>query len=189
MIRMLTTTGLCLAAAQPLSAATFTAAPHAQHMIDLDTAPGHFSVWNANDLSGLNAVRAHFRVSAVARDNKWGPIFRFQLKRGDELVQVSLMGFPGKKPLLIQLDHSKGGVTQPPEAFVTFMQVEELADLEIDWTADGQVTFTLKSPESLQVSPQGERHMARLSGTPTGFSIVGSTGEIEVQSLGLGTSG
>jgi len=181
---------LGLIAAQPLAAATFTPASHAQHKVDLDTAPGHFSVWEASDLTGLNAVRAHFRVRIAAKDPQWAPVFRFQLMRGEELAQITLLGFPGKKPILLQVDqrlHANEDVKS--EMFATGTQIEEEVDLEIDWTPDGEVGFTIKSPQSLQISAQGERHIAKLSSAPTKFSILSSTGEIEVQSLTLGTTG
>lgn len=181
---------LGLAAAQPLGAAAFTPAPHAQHKIDLDTAPGHFSVWEASDLSGINAVRAHFRVRIAAKDPQWAPVFRFQLQRGEELAQVTLLGLPGKTPVVLQLDQRlRANEEVRSEMFATGTQIGEEVDLEIDWTPDGTVGFTIKSPQSLQVSAQGERHTAKLSGAPTTFSILGSTGEIEVGSLALGTTG
>ena len=181
---------LCAAAVQPLAAATFTAAPHTQHKIDLDTAPGHYSLWEADDLTGLNAVRAHFRVRIAAKDPQWGPVFRFQVQRGDELAQVTLLGFAGKKPILLQLDQRLQAGEQPKsEMFATGTQIGEELDLEIDWTPDGEISFTIRSPQSLLLSAQGERHTTKLSGAPTKFSILGSTGEIEVQSLALGTTG
>lgn len=181
---------LGLAAAQPLAAAAFTPAPHAQHRMDLDTAPGHFSVWETSDLSGIDAVRAHFRVRIAAKDPQWAPVFRFQLLRGEELAQVTFLGLPGKKPVLLQLDQRLHANEQvKSEMFATGTQIDEEVDLEIDWTPDGTIGFTIKSPQSLQVSAQGERHATKLSGAPTKFSILGSTGEIEIQSLALGTTG
>jgi hypothetical protein len=100
MIRIVMTGMLCGAWAAPLAATNFTAAPHAQHKLDLDTAPGHYSYWDSNDLNGLNAIRARFRIKALGRDGKWEPVFRFQVKRGDEVLQMSVLGVAGRKALL-----------------------------------------------------------------------------------------
>ena len=190
MIGLLMTGAVSLVAGQPLAAAPFKAAPHTRQMTDLDTAPGHFSVWTAQDLDGINAIRLRFRINAVAKDpdKKWAPIFRFQLKRGDQVVQLSLTGFAGKTPLLLQFQQVSGRTTTSDEQIPALMQVGELADLAIDWSADGKASFLLKSADPSSPIAQGRVYTGQLAGSPSEFTILGSTGEIEVQSIELGTS-
>ena len=182
---------MCLAA--PLiiggaaSAETFKPLPNATHMVDLDTGNGSFSVWEARDLSGANTLRARFRVNRTGTDKKWAPTFKFRLHDGDKWVGFVVLGLPGKTPLIPSVERSDGPKDKP-ELFLTFMQVGEVADLTLKWTQNGAVAINLRSPQSLSTSPTGETHTADLGKLPTKFSLIGSTGEIEVMSLELGTT-
>src|SRR6478735_492967 len=124
-----------LAFAMPAQAA-FRPAPNTSHTVDLDTAAGAFSVWDAKDLTGINAAHIHFRVNQVRSDKKWAPLFGFTLKRQKESLGVRLTGFAGKTPLLITLEHSGA----EPESFVLPTQVGEENDLEITWTPAGDAS-------------------------------------------------
>ena len=171
-----------LAFAMPAQAA-FRPAPNTSHTVDLDTAAGAFSVWDAKDLTGINAAHIHFRVNQVRSDKKWAPSFNFVLKRGNESVGIGLIGFAGKKPLLIALKRSGA----EDEAFLLPTEVGEENDLEITWTPAGDASFTLKNAKTQGVTKTGEHHTGKLSGAPEMLHIMSSTGELEVMSIVLGS--
>lgn len=168
------------------SAQTFTAVAHGSHKIDLDTAAGAFSIWSTDDLSGVTAVRATFAMRQMRADKRWAPSFRFAVAAGDEVVELRAFGGKPNQPMILQLTHRKGAQTVSEELFMTFLMADDVADLEIDWTAAGNVIVRLKSPQSLAISATGEQHEARLSTMPTRLEISASTGELEVKSLKLG---
>jgi hypothetical protein len=164
---------------------TFTPLPHSRHMVDLDTGDGNFSVWEAQDLTGASSLRATFKINRVGADKKWAPTFKFQLFNGEKWVSFTLTGFAGKTLLMPSVEKSDGG---KGEFFMTPMTLGEAASLTLSWTPAGALTINLKSREALSVSPSGETHEASLGGAPTKFRLLGSTGEIEVTALELGTT-
>lgn len=182
---------LCLAIPFLISSAataeTFKPLPNASHMVDLDTGNGAFSLWEARDLSNANTVRARFRINRVGTDKKWAPVFKFRLHEGEKWVAFVVTGFAGKAQLIQSVARSDGP-TDKPELFLTFMQVGEIADVTLRWNQGGTVTMNLRSPQSVAASATGETHTAELGKVPTKFSLLGSTGEIEVLSLEFGTT-
>lgn len=169
-------------------AGPFAPAPLGSHRVDLDTAAGAFSIWSTDDLTGVNALRATFSMRQARTDKQWAPTFRFALKNGDESIEFRGAGGKPKQPLVLMLTHRKGGKVVSEESFMTFLMVDEVADLEIDWQPSGLVVVRLKSPQSLSISPTGERHEMRMGAAPAGLEISASTGELEVSSLRLGAS-
>lgn len=180
--------GLLTAPPASALAGPFAPVPRGSHKVDLDTAAGAFSIWSTDDLTGVNALRATFSMRQARIDKQWAPAFRFALTNGDEAVEFRGLGGKPKHPMVLMLTHRKGGQVVSEEAFMTFLMVDEVADLEIDWQPSGLVVVRLKSPQSLSISPTGETHEARMNAAPTGLQISASTGELEVSSLRLGVS-
>jgi hypothetical protein len=178
---------VALGLASHVQAETFRPLPNTAALIDLDTGDGNFSAWEAQDLSGANGLRAHFRINRLGTNKKWAPTFKFKLGNGQKSVSFSITGLAGKKLLIPSIKHSASAQAKD-EIFVTFLEVGQTADLTMTWTVGGGVTINLRSPQSLATSQTGETHTAKLGSAPDKFSLTGSTGEIEVMSFQLGTT-
>ena len=184
---MLLTCGL-IAVSSPSWGQAFVPAPNATHKVDLDTTAGTFSIWSADDLLGVSAVRATFAVRRMGTDKRWAPAFRFALKNADESLSFRLIGTKPKEPILVRMTYWKGGKPVSEGAFLTTMMMDEVADLDIDWDPSGVVVFRLRSPQALTINAKGEAHRARMESPPTSLEISASTGELEVKSLRLGAT-
>jgi hypothetical protein len=115
------------------------------------------------------------------------PTERFALVSGDESVNLTFTSAkPGADLLIVRLGHRNGAAVLSDEMFLTFVKPGESSDLEISWARDGQVTFVLKSPQSLAVSSAGETHRIKLSGAPSAFEISASTCEMQIKPVVLG---
>ena len=160
---------------------------HTAQQMDLDTTPGHFSEWKTQDLEGVNAIRARFRVRYVGKDNRWIGAFNFTLQNGRSFVRLSISGMAGKPLLLVQMQQGSGAAPaadpQPSQ-----MQLDEVADLAIDWDKNGQATFWIKSTDPNSPLARARVATLDLGGAPATFSVSSSTGELELMSLALGAS-
>src|SRR5580704_299115 len=168
---------------QPSSAATFSPAPQASYLIDLDTPSQHLSVWDLNDLGTLNALRATVKINAIVpTDGKVKPGFLIGFTNGDEMASVFIADAPKGGGLVMGLGATRGdkrlGGGGVFLSAVT-IGIAQAFDLAIDWTADGKLTATLNGRESYTV---------QLSKAPTKLEIEGSSGEIELNPLTLGRS-
>lgn len=179
-------------ARQPIPA--FTPAANSSFLVDLDTPDDHIALWEADDLTGLTALRAQMTVRGVIAKGKRNPTFVVQLEndKGD----VAFMAFtkPGKA-LLIPMGMVHEGDADKDQGmnglFVSTFEVGETVDLAIDWNADGKVAIVLKDKASAKIGGQGyERHEYQLpGGAPTRIKIMAISGEVEFKNLQLGRSG
>lgn len=166
-------------------AAEFTPAPNQSFTVDLDTQAGNFSLWRAEELNGVNAVRSQITFVRLGTDPKWSPMFRVSLVRGTERVAFSVTGLPGKNLLIPMLTTTRDSKKMGDDIYVMTPQVGERFGLEIDWTPDGAVSVMIRDKAAQEISGF-ERHVGKLSGPPTSLEISGSTGEVEFKPLKLG---
>lgn len=179
-------------ARQPVPA--FTPAANSSFLVDLDTPDDHMALWQADDLTGMTALRAQMTVRGVIDKGKRNPTFVVQLE--NDKGSVSFMAFtkPGKS-MLVALGIVKQGDSSVDQGtngiFTSIFEVGETVDLAIDWTADGKVSIVLKDKTSAKIGGQGfERHVYELAGgAPTRMKIMAMSGEVEFKDLRLGRSG
>jgi hypothetical protein len=144
-------------------------------------------VWRAEDLTGLNALRSQVTFARLGTDRQWAPSFHVTLGAGPARVTFGVTGLKDKNLLLTTLETWQGDKQVSQELYVMMPTPGERFVLELDWSPDGTVTALIRDKAAQQIAGF-ERHVAKLSGPPTTLSITGSTGEVELRPLQLGTS-
>jgi hypothetical protein len=187
-------------------AQTFTPAPNATHVLDLDTQAGAFSQWRAGDLDGANAARGRVTFLRKGSDRRWPPVFNIAV--GDDQVQAWLQvtALPHSGPLIVRTFRREGQTETDIEYFSLTPNFREPFDLKIDWSPDGRVAFTIASQASagggVDVAPlqgggarnsrtattevRGERHEVSLGRPPVWLLVNNSTGEVMIDPSQLG---
>lgn len=182
--------GACLALclANGAEAQTFVAAPNGSFLLDLDSQAGNYSIWRANDITGVNAVRAHVTFARKGTDARYAPSFQIRVGNSGEDALLSVVAAPNSGPLIVQTALSRGQQQTAQEVFVLTPVFQESFDLDVDWTDAGVVTFTVHSRAAQAVNGY-ERHQVTLSAPPTRFGANGSTGEVTFDPIQLGHVG
>ena len=187
-------------------AETFTPAPNAAYVLDLDTQAGAFSQWRLGDLSGFNALRGRVTFLRKGSDRQWPPVFRIALGDDQQQAWLQVTALPHSGPLIVRTYRLEGQTELDVQYFTLTPNYREPFDLKIDWTDDGRVSFVLSSLAAgtgIDIAPlQGgsrprtapaaaaqvgaERREVLLSRAPAWLLIDNSTGEVMLDPLQLG---
>lgn len=164
----------------------FKPVPRGSYTLDLDTADGNFSEWNLNDLTDVNAVRAHVTFARKGKHKTYAAFFTLSLRGETKRGDVSFTALSANGPLytVVGLKDEKGKISEdmvlvPPELGEDF-------DLKIRWSGDGKISLDIYSKANRNIG-QGFEHREIDLGEPvTGLTIGNSTGEIVIDPLQLG---
>lgn len=166
-------------------AQSFTAAPNATFVLDLDSADGNFSLWQARDLAGINALRARATFVRKGEHRRWAPTFSITASGGEGRAAITFTAAPSSGPLLVGAALWRNGQKSEEETFLLPPAFEEPFDIHVEWTESGLVTFTVFS-SAARAANGFERHQVDLGEAPTSLRITGSTGEVLFDPLQLG---
>jgi hypothetical protein len=179
------------ARAAPELRLSMTTAPNGTYLLDQDSPDNSISVWQIDRLSNVNAIRAKLTVRRVGGGHGANPTFGLSLANGSDTVMFQAFTKPGKTtfvPLINETsDHTEksglaGGV------FLSLFELNETVDLEVSWTAAGEVTVTLRDKASRAIN-DFERHTVTMrGGPPTSLKVVAISGEAEWKPLEIGTA-
>lgn len=169
----------------PAGAAEFAPAPNARHVVDLDTPDASMSLWQLDDLSGIEALRARATFPRVGRKTDYGPVVVIVLANDRSEARLTFLLSP--KGAVALLAASRGVAELGPELFMLPVEPKEAFDLEIDWTAEGHVVVRLATKAAREMGGQGfERHEVTMDGAPTRLQVLGGGAEVEFKPLILG---
>lgn len=174
--------------AMPSFAQTFTAAPGRTFKLDLDTADGNYSQWATAELTGINAVRVKMAMRRAGADKQYAPSFRFAVESGEDSAafRAVALGKGAKRILVVYATRIVGG-KKTDEMFFTQIELDEVVDLAIDWTAGGKVQFALTSKATRAINGAAETHTVDLGKSPDSLAISNSTSELEILEFKPGT--
>ncbi len=170
---------------QSAAAQSFAPSPNGSFLLDLDTQSGSFSVWRANEIAGVNAVRAHVTFARKGVDRQWAPTFQIRLSNESHDAVLSFVAVPNSGPLIVQASLVQGQQQSEQQTFLLTPTFQEAFDIDIDWTPAGVVTFTVHSQAAQAVNGY-ERHQVTISGPPNTISATCSTGEVTFNPIQLG---
>ncbi len=85
---------LLLVVSGAANAETFTPAPNASYALDLDTKDGNYSIWSANDLTGLNALRAHVTFARKGTHERFAPSFTVVVAGATREARLAVIAAP-----------------------------------------------------------------------------------------------
>jgi hypothetical protein len=177
---------LAMLSVGPASAQTFTAAPNLSFFLDFDSEDGNYSVWRATDLSGVNALRAHSTFVRKGQHERYAPSFSIAIGRESAEARLQVTALPRSGPLIVRASRHEGGQTTQEQMFLLTPEFRETFDLNVEWTPEGVVTFTVYS-NAAQAVNGFERHQINLGGSPTLVEVSGSTGEVSFDPIELGS--
>jgi hypothetical protein len=154
-------------------------APHASHVLDLDSADAAISQWGARDLSGLDAAHGVVTIIRLGKDKTWPPTFSIKLEAGEESAWLRFRS-PDRKTVQAEALYDDGK-SDTQVRVGEDVPLEQPFEVDIDWT-DRLVTF------SVNVKGQPiQRFETPLASRPTRFSVSAATGEFKIDPLVLGT--
>jgi len=166
--------------------AEFKAAPNASHVIDLDTPDSSMSLWQLDDLTGINALRARVTFVRVGKKTQYGPTAMVVLSNGKS--EARLMFLLSPKGAMAMLSADKGETELGRQLFIMPIDSKETFGLEIDWTPEGKVVVRIASAAVKGMGGDGfERHEVTMDGAPTQLRILGGGSEVELKPLTLGS--
>ncbi len=167
-------------------AAEFKAAPNASHVIDLDTPDNSMSLWQLDDLTGLNGLRARATFVRIGKKTQFGPAAMLVLS--NETSEARLMFLLSPKGSIAMLSAARGETELGRQLFIMPIEPKETFGLEIDWTPDGKVMVRIASAAVKGMGGDGfERHEVVMEGAPTQLKILGGGSEVEFKPLTLGS--
>jgi hypothetical protein len=176
---------LLLLSAPSAGAAEFTPAPNAGYVIDLDTPDNSMSLWQLEEMSGINALRARVTFVRVGKKTSYGPATMLILSNGAS--EASLMFLLTPKGSVAMLTAKRGETELGRELFLMPIDPKETLGLEIDWTPQGEVTVRIATKAVKDMGGDGfERHVVTMDGAPTQIKILGGGSEVEFKPLRLG---
>lgn len=175
---------LCAPAA---GAAEFVAAPNAGYVIDLDTPDNSMSLWQLDEMSGVNALRARVTFVRVGKKTQYGPATMLVLSNGKSEASLTFLLSP--KGSVAMLRAKRGETDLGGELFMMPIDPKETFGLEIDWTPEGKVTVRIATKGVKAMGGDGfERHEVTMDGAPTSIRILGGGSEAEFKPLTLGAA-
>jgi len=184
---MFKTIAIAIALAALSSAAQagdFKVAPHGSYLIDLDTADDSFSVWRSEDLGDVNAVHAHMRIARCGKSKEYACQAHIRLYSGDKSVSIAVTSLKPGAPLYVTLDD---GVDAHRQMFLSAPAADEAFDFDIHWSPDGKISVDLYDTVSRGVGQGFEHHEYDLAAPVKAMEVTGSTSEVEVNKLELGS--
>lgn len=176
---------LLLLSAPSAGAAEFTPAPNAGYVLDLDTPDNSMSLWQLDEMSGINALRARVTFVRVGKKTSYGPAAMLVLSNGKSEASLTFLLTP--KGAVAMLGARQGEADQGGELFMMPIDPKETFGLEIDWTSEGKVTVRIATKAVKDMGGDGfERHEVTIDGAPTRIKILGGGSETEFKPLTLG---
>ena len=180
---------LCIVASaqtgDPTNAAikAFTPAPGQEFYLDLDSAPGTFSMWRSDDLGSMNSLQATIRVQRLRQDSHWQPAFSIGLQdspstapRNSLFVQVFTE--TGKAPMKIRLAGKVDSKPIDPIKLQSTVGLKDELHIAIAWGSD-QIMVNVGGTET---------RVLKIPWQVKSATVTGSTGEFRVDQLLLGTT-
>ena len=183
-IKSLAAAAVVLSLASPVCASDFKVVPHGSFLIDLDTMDDHFSVWRATDVADVNAVHAHVTLARCGKSKQYACVAHIRVKSGDKAVGITIMQLKGSGPLYVV---SKGPDDEDQQIYLTPPIAGESFDVGIHWAADGKVGLDLYDAANKEIGQGFEHHEADLGGPVDTVEVSGSTSEVTIDKLELGT--
>jgi hypothetical protein len=166
------------------AAQAFAPAPGQKFFLDLDSAPGTFSVWRTDDLGSMNSMQAIIRVIRLRKDPSWQPAFSIgladsasEVPRNSLFVQVFTES--GKAPMKIRLTGKVDGKAIQAIQFQGTVGLNEELHIALAWGSGQEVTFNVADTETRTIRAPWQVKSA---------IVTGSTGEFRVQQLLLGAT-
>jgi hypothetical protein len=183
------------AGAADAPAPLFTAAPGATFLLDQDTPDYSMSVWQAQDLKGVNAIRAKMTVRRLASGAKMNPTFGIMFENGADTAIFQVFTRPGKTLMIPVVSEEKDHTEKAGLAGGVFLSSfeggdhAETVDLAIDWTDAGVITITLRDKASAAINDFERESVTLRGGPPTSLKFIGGNGEVEYNPVQLGHTG
>lgn len=165
-------------------AGDFKVAPHGSYVIDLDTADNSFSEWRSDDVSDLNAAHAHMRIARCGKSKEYACQAHIHLYSGDKAVSIGVTALKPGAPLYVTLED---GVDAHRQMFLAPPTADEAFDFDIRWSPTGKISVDLYDKVSRGIGQGFEHHEYDLAGPVTAMEVTGSTSEVEVNKLELGS--
>jgi hypothetical protein len=160
----------------------FIPAPEQRFYLDLDSREGAYSQWRKDNPGTLNALRASVTINAMSTHARWLPSFSFWFasdgSKDADRVGVQLWSPDRKPPLEIKVVRFDGGRVVAQEKLFKTVNLKEKVEIEMFFVPPGLVV--------INVGDVGVRKFT-VPWTMNSMRVVGSTGEMIVDPLDLGT--
>jgi len=162
----------------PALAESFTPSPPGSMVLDLDTQGGNFSAWRIEDAQAINTIHATLQVDRLGLDPHWAPGFTISFINGTDRVMFRIQSADRKPPLTMRLVMMKNDKTADEQDYLATVGMDEKLELTMTWTADGAVSARAGD----------EKRTIALGAPVRAVEIAGSTGEVELNPLTIGTT-
>ena len=151
-------------------------AARAEHtLIDLDTAPGNYSVWRVTDLKA-SSIAFIATFAKVQKHERWAPRYAVTLSDGKGHSVVFGGTYVGSKTPQASVTLLGGGTKTVLSAeSILMLNLEEHYTVRLEWT-DGSVKVTVN----------GKQKEYKIGFAPSEIEISSSTGELEVKDIQFG---
>jgi hypothetical protein len=164
----------------------FQAAPNQHFYLDLDSAEGSYSQWRNDDLGTLNAIRGSVVIKRITTHIKWLPTFFIALAKNaperasetPDSVRVQISSPDHRPPLEIRIIQYHNGQVVADEKLSKTLELNEKMDVEL--------FFVMPDTIILNLGNAGIRKV-KVSWKPASAVIIGSSGQMKVEPLDLGT--
>ena len=164
----------------------FQVAPNQHFYLDLDSAEGSYSQWRNDDLGTLNAIRASVTIKKMSTHIKWLPTFFVALAKNaperasesPDSVRVQLWSPDRRPPLEMRIVQYHNGQIVAEEKLGKTLELSEKMDIELFFVAPDTIILNLGSAGIKKV---------KVSWKPTSAVVIGSSGQMKVEPLELGT--
>lgn len=165
-IQTMTMVALLLCSAMPVLAETT--------LIDLDSAPGNYSVWKVSDFTA-SSVRFSATYAGVKAHENWAPSYKITLSDGHEQRVVFTGTYQASEvPEVTAVATKSKKDVDLGESILSF-KLKKTYAVELSWTAD-----------KLKVIANGATHEYDVAFRPTEIEVLCSTGELEVKNITFG---
>jgi len=162
----------------PAWAETFTLSPPGAMSVDLDTRNGAYSFWRIEDAGSINTIRATLQIHRLGEDPRWAPAFTVSCIGGADRIAFRIKSLDRKPPLTMHLEYMKDGKVVEEQDYLATIGLDEKIELTVTWTVDSAVSVRVGD----------EKRTITLGAPIRSVEIDGSTGEIELNPLAIGTT-
>jgi hypothetical protein len=140
-------------------------------LIDLDSAPGNYSVWKVSDLS-TNSVTFDATYAAIKKHAKWAPSYSIALSDGHGQSIKFTGTFQGSDAPETNAVISKDGKDISSTDSILAFNLKDRYNVSLAW-----------SDKAIKVSANGVTKSYPVNFNPTEIEIICSTGELEVKNI------
>lgn len=167
------------------NAQSFVVAPNSSFTLNLDSEDGNFSLWKAEDLSGLSALEARVTFVRKGSHRQWMPTLMVAIEGQTSTALFRVVSFRRRGELTVRTELIAQDSETVIQEFLFAPELGEEFDLRVEWTSEGAVVFTVHS-RSAPLVDGFERHEVQLGQRPSSLRISNSTGEVNFAPLRLG---